>query len=136
MIKDDPTRMLDARQAINEALREELRRDKSVFLLGEDIAVYNGTFMVTEGLLDEFGPERIRDTPISEIAIIGSSIGAAMMGMRPIAEIQFADFLGVCMDQIINHLGQLRYVYGGKVKLPVVIRAPVGGRYPVVAAGA
>lgn len=113
-------------EALREALLEEMRRDETVFLLGEDIGVQGGDFGVTRGLLAEFGEKRVRDTPISETAIIGLSLGAASVGMRPVAEIMFSDFLGVCMDQILNQVSKMRYMSGGQVKTPVVIRTAFG----------
>jgi pyruvate dehydrogenase E1 component beta subunit len=112
--------------ALHEAIREEMLRDETVFVLGEDIAVHGGDFGVTKGLLEEFGENRVRDTPISETAIIGLSLGAASAGMRPIAEIMFSDFLGVCMDQILNQVAKMRYMSGGQVKTPIVIRTAFG----------
>jgi len=116
-------------EAIREALREEMLRDETVFLIGEDIGVehgFGGPFGVTKGLAEEFGHERIRDTPISESAIIGVAIGAAMMGMRPVAEVQYGDFIFCAMDQVVNQAAKLRYMSGGQVKLPLVIRIPTG----------
>lgn len=109
-------------EAIREALREEMLRDERVFLLGEDIGLIGGVFKVTQGLYEEFGPERVRDTPISEEAIIGAAIGAAIAGMRPIAEIMYMDFLMCGADELINHLPKIRFMTGGKLKVPVVIR--------------
>jgi pyruvate/2-oxoglutarate/acetoin dehydrogenase E1 component len=114
-------------QALREALREEMMRDPAVFLMGEDIGVYGGAFGVTRGLLDEFGPERVRCTPISEAAIVGAGIGAAMMGMKPVIEIMFMDFLTLAMDQLVNHAAKFRYVYGPQVSVPLVVRTPAGG---------
>lgn len=113
--------------AINEALREEMRRDPKVFVLGEDVGPYGGAFGVTKGLADEFGEMRCLDTPISESAIIGVSIGAAMRGYRPVAEMQFADFITCGFDQIVNQAATLRYRYGGRASVPIVVRAPSGG---------
>lgn len=115
-------------QAINEALREEMRRDKNVFLMGEDIGLYGGAFKVTKGLIDEFGPERVRETPISESAIAGTATGAAITGMRPVVEIMFIDFITLAMDQIVNHAAKLSYIYGGQVKVPLVVRTPTGAK--------
>lgn len=112
--------------ALREALREEMARDKTVFVLGEDVALHGGDFGVTKGLLEEFGEARVKDTPISETAIIGLSVGAASVGMRPVPEIMFSDFLGVCMDQILNQASKMRYMSGGQVKLPIVIRTAFG----------
>ncbi|MEM3506865.1 MAG: alpha-ketoacid dehydrogenase subunit beta, partial [Candidatus Bathyarchaeia archaeon] len=113
-------------EALREALREEMIRDNSIFLLGEDIGIHGGDFGVTKGLINEFGKERVRDTPISETAILGIAAGAATTGMRPIAEIMFSDFLGVCMDQILNQISKLRYASGGQMKFPLVIRTATG----------
>lgn len=113
-------------EALREALREEMLKDQTVFLLGEDIALHGGDFGVTKGLLAEFGEKRVKDTPISETAIIGLSLGAASVGMRPVAEIMFSDFLGVCMDQILNQASKMRYMSGGQVKTPMVIRTAFG----------
>ncbi len=114
-------------QAINQALQEEFARDERVFMLGEDVGLVGGTFRVTEGLMAEFGSRRVRDTPIAEAAIVGIAIGAAMAGMRPIAELMTMNFGMVAMDQIVNHASKMRYMFGGQVKLPLVIRAPGGG---------
>ncbi len=112
--------------AIKLAIEEEMERDESVFIMGEDIGQYGGAFSVTAGLLERFGPERVRDTPISENAILGCAVGAAMAGMRPIAEVMFADFLCVCMEMIVNQAAKARYMYGGQVNVPVTIRVPFG----------
>lgn len=113
-------------EAIREALREEMQRDERVFLLGEDIGLYGGAFHVTKGLFDEFGEERVIDTPISESCIVGVAIGASLLGFRPVVEIQFADFISLAFDQLVNQAATLRYRYGGKVSVPIVIRAPSG----------
>lgn len=112
--------------ALRQALIEEMKRDENIVLLGEDIAVFGGGYRVTEGLLDMFGEERVKDTPISEIAITGAAIGAAMTGLRPVLEIQFNDFLACAMDQVCNQAAKVRFMLGGQVKIPLVIRAPVG----------
>jgi 2-oxoisovalerate dehydrogenase E1 component beta subunit len=114
-------------EAIREALLEEMRRDPKVFVLGEDVGAYGGAFGVTQGLYDEFGEMRVIDTPISESAIIGVSIGAALRGYRPVAEMQFADFISCGFDQIVNQAATLRYRYGGRTAVPIVVRAPGGG---------
>jgi pyruvate dehydrogenase E1 component beta subunit len=120
-------RKITYREALREALREEMRRDSTVFLLGEDIGRYwGGAFKVTEGLAEEFGDERVRDTPISESAIIGTAVGAAITGMRPIAEIMFGDLTALAMDQIANQAAKIRYMFGGQAKCPLVIRTPFG----------
>jgi len=108
-------------QAITEAYDEELKRDPTVFIMGEDIGIWGGPMGEMRGLLGKYGPERIRQTPISETAIVGGAIGAAAAGMRPIANIMFSDFAGVPMDEILNQLTKMRYMFGGKVKLPVTI---------------
>ncbi|MEM3726679.1 MAG: alpha-ketoacid dehydrogenase subunit beta [Candidatus Bathyarchaeia archaeon] len=121
-------RKITYREALREALREEMHRDPSVFLLGEDIGKYwGGAFKVTEGLAAEFGDERVRDTPISESAIVGAAIGAAITGMRPVAEIMFGDLTALAMDQIANQAAKIRYMFGGQAKCPMVIRTPFGG---------
>ena len=113
--------------AIREALAEEMRRDPKVFVLGEDVGPYGGAFGATQGLHEEFGDMRVVDTPISESAIIGVSIGAALRGYRPVAEMQFADFISCGFDQIVNQAATLRYRYGGRASVPIVVRAPSGG---------
>ena len=113
--------------AIREALAEEMRRDPKVFVLGEDVGVYGGAFGVTQGLFEEFGEMRVVDMPISESAIVGVSIGAALRGYRPVAEMQFADFISCGFDQIVNQAATLRYRYGGRAAVPIVVRAPSGG---------
>jgi pyruvate/2-oxoglutarate/acetoin dehydrogenase E1 component len=115
-------------KAINEAMFEEMQRDENVFLLGEDIADLGGAFKATEGLVAAFGRERVIDTPISEALIVGAAIGAAILGMRPVAEMQFADFISCGFDQIVNMAATLRYRHGGRAKVPIVIRAPSGAR--------
>ena len=112
--------------AVREALTQEMRRDVEVFLLGEDIGVYGGAFGATRGMLEEFGPERVRDTPISEAGIAGVATGAAMMGMRPVMEIMFMDFLTISMNQLVNQAAKIRFMFGGKASIPMVIRAPAG----------
>ena len=112
--------------AINEALSEEMMRDKNVVLFGEDVGIFGGCFGVTQGLFSKFGPERVKDTPISETAIIGLAVGSAATGIRPVAELMFMDFAGVAMDEILNQAAKMRYMFGGKAKLPLVIRMPYG----------
>jgi len=129
-------RELDFAEAIREGLREELARDNSVILFGEDVGRPGGVFGVTRGLQHEFGPARVRDTPISEAAIVGAAIGSALTGLRPIVEIEFADFIGLAMDQICNQLAKMRFMFGGAFKIPLVIRAACGSRYPVAAGAA
>lgn len=131
------------RDALNEALHLEFARDPNVFAIGEDIAggrggtgeldCVGGVFGVTKGLLGEFGEERVIDTPISESAIVGAAAGAALKGMRPVAEIMFADFIGVCMDQIFNQIAKFRYMFGGKTTCPLVIRFNTGAGYSAAA---
>ena len=122
-------RILTMAQAIAEGIAQEMTRDSAVFVMGEDVGSYGGIFGATGGLLDKFGPERIMDTPISETAFIGAATGAAAAGMRPIVELMFVDFFGVCMDQIYNHLAKNTYMSGGAVKLPVVLTTAIGGGY-------
>jgi len=114
-------------EAIREALVEEMRRDPKVFILGEDVGPYGGAFGVTQGIAEEFGEDRCLDTPISESAIVGVSIGASQRGYRPVAEMQFADFISCGFDQIVNQAATLRYRYGGRASVPIVVRAPSGG---------
>ena len=114
-------------RAITEALNEEMARDEDVFVIGEDVGGPGGAFSATKGLLETYGERRVKDTPISESAIVGVAIGAAIRGLRPVVEIMFADFLAVCMDQVVNQLAKMRYMFGGMYKLPVVIRTPCGG---------
>ncbi len=114
-------------EAIASAIRNEMLRDESVYILGEDVGIYGGSFGATAGLYDEFGPERVKDTPISEMAIMGSSAGAAVTGMRPVPEIMYDDFLGCCMDQLMNQAAKFRYMYGGRVKVPMTVRCACGG---------
>ena len=113
-------------QALNEALREEMLRDERVFIMGEDIGVYGGAFKVTRDLLDEFGPKRVRSTPISEAVIVGAATGAALTGTRPVAEIMYVDFTTLAMDQIVNQMSKIRYMFGGRATVPVVIRTQGG----------
>jgi pyruvate dehydrogenase E1 component subunit beta len=115
------------REALRDAMAEEMRRDEDVFVLGEDVAVFQGSFKVTEGLLDEFGEKRVRDTPISENSIVGMGVGAAMGGLRPIVEIMTVNFALLAMDQIVNHAAAIPYMFGGQVRVPMVIRMPGGG---------
>lgn len=115
-------------EAIREAMAQEMRRDKTVFIMGEDVQRFygGGAFAVTKELVKEFGEERIRDTPLSESAFIGAGVGSALTGMRPIVELMFVDFFGVCMDQIYNQAAKLRYMSGGQAKVPLVIRTTIG----------
>jgi len=130
-----PTKTM--RQAISEALRQEMERDDRVILIGEDLVggagcdgqddAYGGVFGVTKGLAPKFGRGRVIDTPITESAIVGAAAGAAMVGMRPVAELMFVDFIGVCFDQIFNQAAKFRYMFGGHARTPMVIRAMAGG---------
>lgn len=113
--------------ALREAMAEEMERDPNVFVLGEDIAEYGGAFKVTQGLVERFGRERVRNTPISENSIVGVAVGAAIVGMRPIVDIMFQDFIALAMDQIVNHAAKFHYMYGGQCRVPIVIRTPAGG---------
>ena len=118
-------RQLSYVEALNQALREEMQRDPLVFVMGEDVGMLGGLFKVTNGLLQEFGPERVIDTPISEAAIAGAGVGAALVGARPVIEFQFMDFMTIAMDQIVNHAAKLKYMTGGMASVPLVIRAPI-----------
>ena len=115
------------REALNQALAEEMRRDDRVFVMGEDVGVFQGAFKVTEGLLDEFGERRVRDTPISENTIVGTGVGSAMAGLRPVVEIMTVNFSLLAMDQIVNHAAAIPYMFNGRVRVPMVIRMPGGG---------
>jgi pyruvate/2-oxoglutarate/acetoin dehydrogenase E1 component len=112
--------------ALNEALHEEMERDKNVILIGEDIGPYGGVFGVTKGLYQKYGFERVKQTPISESAIVGAAVGAAITGLRPIAEIMYLDFITLAMDQIVNQAAKLHFMSGGQINVPVVIRAQYG----------
>ena len=113
-------------EAIREAMSEEMRRDENVYLLGEDVGLYGGAFGVSVGMMDEFGEERVRDTPISEAVIAGAAAGSAVTGMRPIAELMFMDFSTIAMDAIVNQAAKMRYMFGGKAQVPFVLRCPAG----------
>ncbi|MED1443355.1 alpha-ketoacid dehydrogenase subunit beta [Aeribacillus composti] len=113
-------------EAVREAMSQEMRKNEDVYILGEDIGVYGGAFGVTRGMIEEFGPERVRNTPISEAAIAGAAVGSALTGMRPILELQFSDFITIAMDQLVNQAAKLRYMFGGKGKVPMVVRTPAG----------
>jgi pyruvate dehydrogenase E1 component beta subunit len=113
-------------EAVREALSQAMRADDRVFLLGEDVGVYGGAFGVSTGMLAEFGPERVRDTPISELGIVGAAVGAALVGMRPVVEIQFSDFTAQAMDQIVNQAAKIHFMLGGAASVPMVLRAPGG----------
>ena len=114
------------RDAIREALREEMVRDERVFIMGEEVGVWGGTYAVTRGLHDEFGDKRVKDTPIAEDAIVGTAVGAAMGGLRPVAELMTINFSLVAMDQIVNSMAKIHYMFGGQAKVPMVIRTPAG----------
>ncbi len=122
-------RILTMAKAISEAIAQEMERDDRVFVMGEDVGIYGGIFGATQGLYERFGPDRVMDTPISETAFIGAAYGAAAEGMRPIVELMFVDFFGVCMDQIYNHMAKNIYMSGGQLKLPVVLTTAMGGGY-------
>jgi pyruvate/2-oxoglutarate/acetoin dehydrogenase E1 component len=124
-----PTHRLTTSKAMVEAIAAEMERDPSVVYLGEDVGEYGGIFSSTAGLLERFGPTRVIDTPISETAFIGLGIGAAVEGMRPIVELMFADFMGVCLDQIYNHMAKIHFESGGNVKVPMVLTTAAGGGY-------
>lgn len=119
-------RVITVKQALNEAMHEEMRRDETVIVMGCDVGIRGNPFGVTKGLYDEFGPARVRDTPISEAAIVGVSLGAAATGVRPIAEILYSDWITIAMDQLVNQVAKIRYMFGGAIEVPLVIRAPVG----------
>src|ERR671938_1197378 len=131
------------RQALNEALRQEMRRDSNVIVIGEDVAggaasegqrdAYGGVLGVTKGLIGEFGETRVIDTPITESAIMGAAAGAAVTGLRPVAELMFSDFLGVCFDQIFNQAAKFRYMFGGKAVTPLVVRTMIGAGFRAAA---
>lgn len=116
-------------EALNSALDTMMTENEKVFLLGEDIGRMGGDFGVTRGLFDKYGGERVRDTPLSEAAIIGTAVGAAMVGMRPVAEIMFADFLGTCYDQLVNNAAKMHYMFDGQFKAPIVVRTAAGGGF-------
>ena len=118
---------LRMREALRDAMAEEMRRDESVFVMGEDVGVFRGAFKVTDGLLDEFGERRVRDTPISENTIVGAGVGAAMNGLRPIVELMTVNFSLLALDQIVNHAAAIPYMFNGQAKVPMVIRMPGGG---------
>ncbi|MFC7201461.1 alpha-ketoacid dehydrogenase subunit beta [Halospeciosus flavus] len=128
-VATEPERELTMRRAMVDAVASEMRADEEVFYMGEDVADYGGIFDSTEGLLDEFGRERVMDVPISETGFVGAAVGAAQQGMRPIAEIMFADFVGVCLDQVYNQMAKNTYMSGGAVNVPMVLTTAVGGTY-------
>jgi pyruvate/2-oxoglutarate/acetoin dehydrogenase E1 component len=120
------TRMISYREAVAEAIAEEMARDPRVFLMGEDVGVHGGAFAASKGLYDKFGPERVRDTPISESAIVGAGVGAALTGMRPIVEIMYMDFMAMAMDSIVNQAAKVKYMFGGRAQVPLTIRTAFG----------
>ncbi len=120
-------KVMRMREALRDAMAEEMRRDESVFVMGEDVGVFQGAFKVTEGLLDEFGEQRVRDTPISENTIVGTGVGAAMAGLRPVVELMTVNFSLLAMDQIVNHMATIPYMFNGQVRVPMVVRMPGGG---------
>ncbi len=122
-------RLLTTSKAIAEAIAQEIERDQNVFVMGEDIGAYGGIFGATEGLLKRFGPERVMDTPISEMGFIGAAVGAATEGLRPVVELMFVDFFGAGMDQIYNHMAKIHYMSGGNTKVPMVLMTAIGGSY-------
>jgi pyruvate/2-oxoglutarate/acetoin dehydrogenase E1 component len=125
-MNDNGSREITYLEAVREAMVQEMRADPDVFLIGEDIGIYGGAFGVSKGMLEEFGPERIRETPISEAAIAGAATGSALMGMRPIMEIMFMDFVTLSLDQLVNQAAKTRFMFGGRVNLPLVCRTPAG----------
>jgi pyruvate/2-oxoglutarate/acetoin dehydrogenase E1 component len=122
-------RVISMYEAIAEAIGQEMERDERVFAMGEDVGGYGGIFGATTGLWKRFGDERIMDTPISEMGFVGAAVGAALEGMRPIAEVMFIDFIGACFDQVLNHFSKIQYMSGGQLKVPVVIMTGIGGGY-------
>ena len=128
VVADAPVKEMRIQEALREALRYEMARDKRLFVMGEDVAMFGGAYGVTRGLLQEFGAERVRDTPISEAAIVGLAIGAAINGMRPVVEIQFCDLLPLCMDQLVTHAARYHYMTGGRISVPIVVRTKFGTR--------
>jgi pyruvate dehydrogenase E1 component beta subunit len=125
--------LITMREALNQAMREEMRRDPSVFLLGEEVGQYQGAYKITQGMVQEFGEWRVRDTPIAEEAIAGIAVGAAFVGMRPIAEMMTFNFSILALDQIVNHAAKYRYMSGGQVRCPMVMRGPSGAAAQVAA---
>ncbi len=119
-------RQISYLEAIREAMTQEIKRDSRVFLIGEDIGEYGGAFQVTNGMLEKFGPERILDTPITELALTGAAVGAGLIGMRPIAEIMFMDFTTLASEQLVNQVAKLRFMFGGQSTVPMVLSTPAG----------
>ena len=124
---EQETETMTVREAIRQGLREELERDEDVYLIGEDVGLFGGVLEVTGGLYEEFGGERVRDTPISEAGFMGAATGAAATGTRPVVELMFSDFMGVSMEQIMNQMAKMHYMFGGKAELPVTVRTTEGG---------
>lgn len=126
-------RMITFAEALNEALDQMMAKDEKVIVMGEDVGVYGGVFGVTKGLIEKYGPERVRDTPIAESGFIGAGIGAAVVGYRPVVELMFIDFLGVAFDQIYNQAAKMRYMFGGRAKIPLVLRTVAGAGFSAAA---
>jgi pyruvate dehydrogenase E1 component beta subunit len=126
-------RMITFAEALNEALDQMMAKDEKVIVMGEDVGVYGGVFGVTKGLIEKYGPERVRDTPIAESGFIGAGIGAAAVGYRPVVELMFIDFLGVAFDQIYNQAAKMRYMFGGRAKIPLVLRTVAGAGFSAAA---
>lgn len=126
MTNSSQTRDIYYSHAVREALEEEMRRDENIILMGEDIAEYGGSFKITEGIVEQFGTQRVLNTPISENGVVGVAVGAAMTGLRPVVEIMFMDFITLAMDQIINHAAKFHYQFGEQCRVPLVIRCPAG----------
>ena len=122
-------------QALNDAHKVEMERDPNIYVAGEDVGTYGGIFGVTAGLLDQFGDKRVKDTPITESAIIGTAVGAASVGLRPVIELMFVDFIGVALDQLYNQAAKMKYMFGGKAKIPMVLRMPQGAGLGAAAGG-
>jgi pyruvate/2-oxoglutarate/acetoin dehydrogenase E1 component len=127
-VSEEVMRILNMSEALNEALREEMQHDPKVLVIGEDVGGFGGAFSVTRGLVNEFGEERVRDTPLSEAAIIGCGIGAAMLGWRPVVEMQYSDFVACAYDQVVNQAAKIHLMSGGQTKVPMVIRLPTGAK--------
>ena len=136
MVQTQSTRQLTFAQAVNETFRQEMERDPTIIIMGEDIAggagrpdfedAWGGPFRLTKGLIGQFGPERIRDTPISESGFVGAGVGAAAVGLRPVVDLMFVGFFGVCADQILNNASKMHYMFGGKVTIPLTIMTSIG----------
>jgi len=126
-------RIISFAEALREALDQMMEKDPRVFIMGEDVGIYGGVFGVTKGLYEKYGPERVRDTPIAESGFIGAGVGAAAAGYRPVVELMFIDFMGVCFDQILNQASKIRYMFGGKAKIPLVLRTVCGAGFRAAA---